>query len=318
MDEVTARDPSGELVVALGERPDSAVAEDDVIVGHGNLRKGQLQRLQDVILFLRLAPHPFDAVDPDIGRAGQHLAEIGKHDANPAIDVLEKHHVSAKRLVQRWIVQNDMRALGAGNQGFGRFLIAGKFPDCLVQPGTRGVDDGLAVYRKPFAGLRVGHRKPGSLHPDFAIVHRNALRREPHRIDHQFDTKALGIADPGIVIGGRKLQASGQVRPAPECLVPSLETVPGQKPAPARHEVVKNQADLDRQCTTARRLAAQAQEPGGAVQEAGEDRRYRNDRGKRSHEVRSVVQQRIAFPERFLDKIELAVFEIAKPTMDHP
>ena len=172
-----------------------------------------MQRVEDVVALLRLAAHAPGALDADVGGAGQHLAEIGEDDADAAVGMLEEDHVPAERVVQRGMVEDQMRALGAGHEGLACRSTVGQQGQRFVQPCARGVDDRPRRDRQLFAGRPVRDREATRLRSQFGIVERDAAGREPLRVEDEFDAHALGMADPGVVVGGGEAQLRRQSRP---------------------------------------------------------------------------------------------------------
>src|SRR5690606_34882236 len=117
VDEMAARNAPSEFVVAARQRPYAAIAEHDVLRPDLYARKYPMQRLQYVVPLLGLAANARRPVDPNVGGTGQHPAEIGKNDADPAIGMLEEDHVAAKRGVQFGMVQDQVRPFRAGHEG---------------------------------------------------------------------------------------------------------------------------------------------------------------------------------------------------------
>ena len=91
----------------------------------------------------------------------------------------------------------------------------------------------------------------------------------------------------------------------------------GQQAAVAGDPVVEHQADLDRQRAAAGRTARQAEEADRPVHHSGEQRVDRDRGRQRPYHMRRVGQQRVALAQRFPHQLELAVFQVAQPAMDH-
>src|SRR5690606_34267364 len=94
--EMAARDSAGEFMVAAGQRADSAITEHDMLRPGRDAGKHASQRVEDVVPLLRFAAYTVGSIDADIGGADQYVAEIGEHDAHPAVGVLEEYHVAAE------------------------------------------------------------------------------------------------------------------------------------------------------------------------------------------------------------------------------
>ena len=159
-DEMIARDAPGEARLAARQRPDAAVAIDDVLRPHGDAGKDVGQRLEDVVDLVVLAAHVARLVDADVGRAEQHPPEIGEQDADPAVDVLEVDHVAVEGADQAGMVEDEVRALGAADERRRPLAVVGERGIGLVHPGAGGVDDEVGGHREFLAGQRVGEDDP--------------------------------------------------------------------------------------------------------------------------------------------------------------
>ena len=162
-DEMIARDAPGEARLAARQRPDAAVAIDDVLRPHGDAGEDVGQRLEDVVDLVVLAAHVAGLVDADVGRAEQHPAEIGEQDADAAVDVLEVDHVAVEGAEQAGMVEDEVRALGAADERCRPLAVGGERRVGLVQPGAGGVDDQVGRHREFLAGQRVGEDDPAAL-----------------------------------------------------------------------------------------------------------------------------------------------------------
>ena len=129
-----------------------------------------------------------------------------------------------------------------------------------IQPRAGGVDDCPRPDGQNGSGRAVRDGEPRGGARDLGMVQRHASGREPLRVEDQLDAQALGIADPGIVIGRGKAQPRRQRRPVPQCRARAAEAMLRQQATVAGGPVVEHQPDLDRQRTPACRAARQAEE----------------------------------------------------------
>ena len=119
----------------------------------------------------------------------------------------------AEGLIETLIVEDEMGALGALHHRFGFRPCGVEFSRRPVEPGTGGVDERAGLDGKRLAAQPVMEREALRLGAQLHIVEGRALGREPPRVREKFDAQALGIADPGVVIGGREAQGRIEVGP---------------------------------------------------------------------------------------------------------
>ena len=193
---------------------------------HGDAGKDARQRLEDVVALLGLAAHVARLVDADVGGAEQHPAEIGEEDADPPVGILEEDHVAVEGVEQRGMVEDQMRSLGAADERLGRSAAVGQRGQ-LVSSSHAPV----ALTISPRRDRRTARRsclsasdEPRRLRASMsAWLSASAAGREPLRVEDELDAQPLGVADPGVVIGGGEAQLRRQGRPERQRLARAAE-----------------------------------------------------------------------------------------------
>ena len=171
----------------------------------------------------------------------------------------------------------------------------------LVDPGAGGVDDHVRRHRNlsPVSASVSDdpRRRRGRSRSRWLIGERVRVRREP--VEDQLDAEPLGIADPGVVVGGREAHRWRQVGPERRRLRAAAEHVP-------RHGAARRATGSRRRrgpilTASAPRSAGAAAQPEhaeGAVQQAAEDVLDRDRGRQRAHDMRRIAQQRVALAQR--------------------
>ncbi len=157
--EMVARDAAGKAVRAGGQRPHAGKLEDDLLRPDHDAGQHEGKRLQNVIALIRLAAHRAGVIDPYIRRADQHLAEIGKENADTPILVLIVDHMAIQHIAQAGIIDDKVRSLGAPHQWRGAGSFRKERAVGHIDPASGRIDDQCRLDFHRFAREAIAEQK---------------------------------------------------------------------------------------------------------------------------------------------------------------
>ena len=97
---------TGDRLVAVDQRADTGKGVQNFLWPNANFGKHKSEGLQDIVALIFFTAHVVGVVNFDVCRSHQHIAEIGKQNTDAAILVFVINHLSARRL-QQVIISND-------------------------------------------------------------------------------------------------------------------------------------------------------------------------------------------------------------------